>query len=518
MKLRRSGAVLWAWALVSGCEGPSTTGQGGGGASTTGSTSTTSTTDQSGGGGQGGGGASSGGAGGQGGTASGGAGGRGGAGGSGVCDDPTTCVTHMWSRGLDLLTMTPVALDASGNILFAGTTVTGTLDLGTGPLPGTFTSFVAKLDPAGEVLFAVPFEPGYVPIRVAAGPAGEVFVIGAADLGKNAYLRKLAPEGSTAWSKVIAFDFTNPGADLEIGSLAALPDGSVVCAGRHRYNVQVDSTTISGSLLNQAIVMAFSATGALSWYQSATANNGSAARGLAVDAAGVVWMSGNSGGQQGPGFGVAFNGCDATGPTFAISQVFLARFNGAGTCPGVERFDGKAYGYGGHVVRAGADVYLGGTLVPQDPSNLGAIDLGGGLLSADTFGAGFLAQRTEAGAHVWSRLLPEGHAAQFDVDASGRVLLPGDFEGSLTMFGPTQTSAGQSDVYLARLGDTGAADLVLRYGASGKDAAISLAVDPTGAAVMNGSFTASINFGGAPLTEVVHSADPADFFLVKLMF
>lgn len=525
--LRSVAALAAACAIVSACgEGPEPTGTGGQGAGassgSTGGQGGTAGQTATGGGGTGG--APAGGAGGFGGGTGGsggsGAGGSGGSGGGTVCDDPATCAQHAWSRALDLLQMTPLAKDAAGNILFGGRTVTGTLDLGTGPLPGSFDGFVAVLGPGGEVLFAVPFEPGYVPIAVAAGPSGDVFVLGRSELDGDdiVLVRKLGPGGATVWSTFIAGDIGISGPDLALSSLAVRPDGAVVCAGWYRHVVQVGTTTIMGSDLSQAVVLSLDGSGALQWYQTATANNGSVAGALAVDSAGLVWMSGQSGGQSGAGFGVGFSGCSSIGPTGALSQVYLARFDAAGACPDVERFDGKAYGAGGHVVRIAQDVFIAGALTPQDPSNLGAIDLGGGLLQSVTWGAGFLARRTDAGDHLWSRLLPEGHAGRFDVDAGGRVLVPGDFEGMLTMFGAPQDSAGDADIYLARLGDGGVADLVLRYGGAGKEAAISLIVDPAGAAVMNGSFEASIDLGGGPLTEVVHGSDPADFFLVKLTF
>ena len=74
------------------------------------------------------------------------------------------------------------------------------------------------------------------------------------------------------------------------------------------------------------------------------------------------------------------------------------------------------------------------------------------------------------------------------------------------------------ELYFENLGNDGAADLVVRYGGAGKDAGHSLRVDAAGAAVMSGLFSATVDFGGGPLTEVVHGADAGDFFLVKLTF
>ena len=146
---------------------------------------------------------------------------------------------------------------------------------------------------------------------------------------------------------------------------------------------------------------------------------------------------------------------NGVGPATPITQVWLARFDGAGMCALVDRFPGSAYQQAGTLAWAGGEVYLGGPLRAQDSANLGAIDLGGGLLSATSGSAGYVGRRTAAGAHVWSRLLPEGAAGRFAVDPSGRVVLPGTFAGTLSMFGEVQASAGDDDIYLARLGAEG---------------------------------------------------------------
>jgi hypothetical protein len=453
-------------------------------------------------------------------TSGSGGGATGGAGGGAACTDPAACATHVWSRALDLATMTPLALDAAGNILFGGTTVAGSLELGTGPLPGSYEGFVAKLSPAGEVLFAVPIDAGYAPGRVAADGAGNVLVLAATGGPHGPVLvRKLTPAGDPLWSKLVIGDPNDMFAGFSLNDLAVRPDGAVVASGSLRGTAQVDGVTLDGGYgdrLSTALVLSFDGDGQVLWHDTAVANNGSGAKAIAVDPAGLVWMAGNSGGAEGGSFGAAFKGCSSIGPTSAIEQVFLAQFDEAGTCPAIESFDGEAYAYARHLVWSGGDVFLGGTLHSQDPSNLGAIDLGGGLLQSTAWDSGFLGRRTAGGAHAWSRLLPEGVAGRFDVDASGSVLLPGYFEGSLTMFGAPQASAGDADVYLARLGAGGSADLVLRYGGAGRDTALSLAVDAAGAAVVNGTFESTVDFGGGPLTAVPHEGAASDFFLVKL--
>ena len=448
-------------------------------------------------------------------------------GGAPACTDPAACATQGWSRALDLTSMTPPALDPAGRVLFAGRTAAGVLDLGEGPLPAPIDAFVACLDPAGNVAFAAPLDPGYQPSAVAVDAAANVFVVGAATPFTSGqplphFLRKLDPTGKTLWTTIVVgppepFDGFG---GLSLRHLALRPDGSAVVAGQLRGTAQVDGVTFSsayGDTMPTALVMAFGADGHLLWQRTPQeANNGSIAGALAVDPTGLVWVAGDSGGQKGSGFGISFDGCNGVGPATPITQVWLARFDGAGMCPLVDRFPGNAYQQAGTLAWAGGDVYLGGPLRAQDSVNLGAIDLGGGLLSATSGSAGYVGRRTATGAHVWSRLLPEGTAGRFAVDPSGRVVLPGTFAGTLSMFGEVQASAGDDDIYLARLGAEGVADVALRFGGAGKDGAIGAAVDATGAVFMNGTFTGAIDFGAGPLAAVAHGSDATDFFVVKL--
>lgn len=440
-----------------------------------------------------------------------------------VCTDPSTCAYPVWARALDLAAMTPLAVDGAGRVLFGGRTVAGSLDLGAGPVPGNVDGFVAALGSTGDAAFAAALDPGQQPSAVAADAAGNVIVLGtftgAIGMSPSSFLRKLDSAGQTLWTVTI---LSGPdwGNALELRDLAVRPDGSLLAVGYLRGQVQVGGVTLSaayGTSLNTAVLLAFDAGGKLLWHRGVVeSNNGSVGAVVAVDAGGQAWMAGDSGGQKGSGFGISFPGCTAVGPATPITQVFLARFDGQGTCPLVERFDGRAYQKATTLLLAGGDVYLGGTVSGQDPSNTGAIDLGGGLLSSSAGSAGYLGRRTGGGAHVWSRPLSEGSAGKFAVDQSGRVVLPGSFAGSLTMFGAPQPSVGDEDIYLARLGAGGAADLALRYGGAGKDGALSAALDPSGAVLMNGVFTTAVDFGGGALTASAHGSDASDFFVVKL--
>jgi hypothetical protein len=143
------------------------------------------------------------------------------------------------------------------------------------------------------------------------------------------------------------------------------------------------------------------------------------------------------------------------------------------------------------------------------------VDFGGGPLT--TAGTnGFLAKYTAAGAHVWSKRLSStsgidvGNAV--GVDGSGNVIVAAGIYGTSDFGGGPLTSAGVYDVVLVKYSSTGGHVWSRRFGGSGDDSALSLAVDSvTGETWATGYFAGSVDFGGGTLT----SAGSSDIFLVK---
>jgi hypothetical protein len=145
----------------------------------------------------------------------------------------------------------------------------------------------------------------------------------------------------------------------------------------------------------------------------------------------------------------------------------------------------------------------------------GTADLGGGPLTSAGGFDGFLAKYTTNGAHVWSRRVG---GASLDtvtgvgVDASGNPTIVGYFQGTASFGGANLTSAGSGDVVVARYTSAGAHQWSARYGDAGDQRAYAAAVDGAGNVAITGYFAGSIGFGGPTFTNV----GGADIFLVKL--
>ena len=96
-------------------------------------------------------------------------------------------------------------------------------------------------------------------------------------------------------------------------------------------------------------------------------------------------------------------------------------------------------------------------------------------------------------------------------DGSGDVVVVGSFDGQASFGGTTLTSAGSSDVFVARYDPGGGLLWAKRAGGPGSDRAESVAVDASGNVLVTGRFRGQASFGGTTLT----SAGSSDVFVAR---
>jgi hypothetical protein len=102
--------------------------------------------------------------------------------------------------------------------------------------------------------------------------------------------------------------------------------------------------------------------------------------------------------------------------------------------------------------------------------------------------------------------------AQVVVDGLGNTYVAGNFSGTLTLGPFTLTSAGATDIFVARLNAAGQWTQATQAGGIGADYTFGLALDLAGNPVVCGYFTNTAAFGTTTLT----SAGRADAFVARL--
>jgi hypothetical protein len=224
--------------------------------------------------------------------------------------------------------------------------------------------------------------------------------------------------------------------------------------------------------------------------------------GVVTDAAGDVYVA-----------SVFFGSVDFGGGALTSaggSDVAIAKYDKDGVFQWAHRYgdaqnqepDGIALDSAGNVVVAG-DFY-------------GSIDFGGGPITSAGQGDVFVAKLSPSGAYLWDERFGDASNQQpyaVAVDAQDNIVLAGQFTGTLDFGGGPMTSAGLYDIFVAKLTPSGSHLWSKRFGSTGSDAAVGVAVDDAGDVYASGYFgTGTFSFGGPSVTN----QGGQDVFLVKL--
>src|SRR5262249_36863932 len=142
---------------------------------------------------------------------------------------------------------------------------------------------------------------------------------------------------------------------------------------------------------------------------------------------------------------------------------------------------------------------------------MGTVDVGCGPITAPGTGEGALLYKvTPAGTCLWSKVFGDNTAVRgLGTDAAGNVSITSFFTGWID-FGTTYlTSAGLTDVYVAKFDTNGVFKWAKSFGDAQNQSSIALAVDAAGNPVVAGYFSGTVDFGGGVMT----SAGALDIFM-----
>lgn len=177
-------------------------------------------------------------------------------------------------------------------------------------------------------------------------------------------------------------------------------------------------------------------------------------------------------------------------------DIFLAKYNSAGTHLWSKRFGSSDFDFGMSVGVDGSGVYLTGYF--REP-----IDFGGGDLTSAGLEDIFLAKFDLNGNHLWSQNFGDVNADigyGLAVNPTGGVVVTGSFEDMVNFGGGALFSAGSSDIFLAKFLSNGVYSSSFRKGGSSADLATAVTVDGAQDVLVTGAFTSTVNFGGGDLT------------------
>ena len=363
------------------------------------------------------------------------------------------CATHaaVWTKQVSaaaLATLWGLATDGQGNAYITGQ-FPSSLNFGTTPLTGVgfFDLPLAKVDALGSEVWARSY--------------GSKDQAGAANA-----------QGAVS------------GQAVAVGT-----GGDIAVTGFYRLLASFGATTLTTTSVSDldGFVAAFDATGNARWalrFGDVAQDRGV---GVAVDAAGNVFVAGTFQGTIDIGLGRQTSRAGAT-------STLIAKLNRAGTAQWSKVWNGISVASGGLAIDAAGNVVVAGQATES-------VDVGGG---PTTFGGAtdiFVAKLTTNGAHVFSATYGDAAAQRADsvaIDAAGNTVIGGVVAGTVNLGGGA-LSGSADDLLIAKLDAAGASLWNHRYGSGAYQQANGVAIDASGSVALVGTYTGALDFGAGNL-------------------
>jgi hypothetical protein len=315
----------------------------------------------------------------------------------------------------------------------------------------------------------------------------------------DAFVAKYSASGVPAWSRGLGGNSSDSAAGVAVDS-----GGNVVVTGYQASStVDYGAGLLSNRGITDIFVAKYSSGGGHVWSKTVGGTSADAGTGVAVDSGGNVVVTGQ--------FDASSSGVDFGGGALfsaGAKDVFLVKYSSAGAHVWSKRLGGSGYDLGGSVAVDGAgNVVVVGTFE-------GTINLGGGSLTSAGERDLFVAKFSPTGQHIWSKRFGGARVdwvRRVAADGAGDVFLTGQFLGTINFGGSAMTSAGNEDIFLAKLsGVSGGHVWSKRLGSTAPDAGYGVAVDGGGNVAITGFFAGSVDFGGGTIVAQVY-----DIFVAK---
>jgi hypothetical protein len=379
----------------------------------------------------------------------------------------------------------------SGTATFGSTTLTSA---------GDFDVFVAKIDASGTYVWAT--KAGGTASDTGRGVSilsdGSAIVTGwfsgTATFGSttltsagnsDVFVAKIDASGTYVWATQAG------GSTFDNGlAISTLSDGSAIVTGYFRSTATFGSTTLTSAGTNDVFVAKIDASGTYVWATKAGSTSADPGRGVSTLSDGSAIVTGT------------FQGTVAFGSTTLTSaggiDAFVAKIDASGTYVWATRAGGTS-GDGGYAVSTLSDgsVIVTGNFVGT--ATFGSTT----LTSAGSYDV-FVAKIDASGAYVWATQAGDstfdgGYAVSTLSD--GSVIVTGEFSGTAAFGSTTLTSAGSDDVFVAKIDASGTYLWATQAGGTSGDQGNAVSTLSDGSAIVTGEFSGTATFGSTTLTS-----------------
>lgn len=285
-------------------------------------------------------------------------------------------------------------------------------------------------------------------------------------------------------------------------AVAVAADGSILVTGNFQGTASFGSTTLTSAGAYDVFVGKISAAGTWLWALRAGGTGDDDGRGISASSDGSVLITGS--------FSDSATFGSTTLTSSGVADIFTAKVSSSGSWTWVTKAGASNYDYGNGIVAAPD----GSALVTGQFASFAA------KFGSTTFNSSgnydvFIAKISAAGTWLWAvraggSNIDESHAVA--LLPGGGAAITGIFTGTATFGSTTLTSAGNTDMFIARISDSGTWTWAVRAGGATAETGTGIAAGSDGSIVATGSFRGTATFGSTMLT----SAGTTDVFVAKL--
>lgn len=239
-----------------------------------------------------------------------------------------------------------------------------------------------------------------------------------------------------------------------------------------------------------------------------------AGNGLVIDAAGNRYLVGAF--QDTATFGVGRSASQLR--SRGGDDAFVTKYDAAGSLAWARQIGGQLVDIGrGVALGANDTLYVAGQFSTS-------VSFGNGVaLNSQGQGDGFLVRYDRDGTPQWAARIgsPTGDAAFAVAPIGADVIVVGFFSGTATLSqangaaGATLTSAGASDIFVARYNAVGNLLWARQAGGSGNDVPRAVATDSAGELSVTGGFSSTATFGSPGVSRQLTSVGLDDLFVAR---
>lgn len=369
-------------------------------------------------------------------------------------------------------------------------------------------AFVAKYDSMGNALWVNSIGGGDIDevYGVSVDGAGNVFATGVYATSATAgtttltsagsidfFVAKYNAAGALSWIKSLGSTNSEYGYAIETDA-----DGNSYVAGKFNTSTTLGGVALTANGQDDIFILKLDSTGAVTWAKRAGSTSSDYAKGIALDAAGNIYITGNFSGTA-----TFYGSTNVTLTTAGQWDAFIAKYDASGNVLWAKKGGGSSHDHG-----LGIDTDANGnSTITGYYQSTSAVFNGVTLTSAGNWDM-FVARFNSAGTQTWAKRFG---AAQYDyayavnVDKNNQIYLTGGF-GTTVAFGSytiTSTNSATEDMFITKLDTAGNTLWAIKAGAPAGEYTWGNAIssDQFGGVYATGSFEGTASFGTTSLVS-----------------